>query len=62
MDNFAWLQFINRIPLLNFRYLGSFPSDSVPSLDNDTFAIINKQPSNMQGEHWIMIANFRYEW
>ena len=27
-------------------------------LDNDTFAIINTQPSNMQGEHWIMIANF----
>ena len=25
------------------------------------FAIINTQPSNMQGEHWIMIANFRQE-
>ena len=24
-------------------------------------SIINKQPSNMQGEHWIMIANFRHE-
>ena len=37
------------------------PSDYVPTLDNDTFAIINTQPSNMQGEHWIMIANFRHE-
>ena len=61
MDKFALQQIINRILLLNFRYLGSFPSDYVPTLDNDTFAIINTQPSNMQGEHWIMIANFRHE-
>ena len=61
MDNFALQQIINRIPLLKFRYLGSFPSDYVPTHDNDTFAIINTQPSNMQGEHWIMIANFRQE-
>ena len=59
MDNFALQQIINRIPLLKFRYLGSLPSDYVPTLDNDTFAIINTQPSNMQGEHWIMIANSR---
>ena len=59
MYNFALQQLINRIPLLKFRYLGSFPSDYVPTLDNDTFAIINTQPSNMQGEHWIMIANSR---
>ena len=58
MDNFTLQQIINRMPLLKFRYLGSFPSDYVPTLDNDTFALINTQPSNMQGEHWIMIANF----
>ena len=58
MDNFALQQIFNRIPLLKFWYFGSFPSDYVPFLDNDTFAIINKQPSNMQGEHWIMIASF----
>ena len=61
MDNFNLRQIINGIPLLKFRYLGSFPSDYVPTLDNDTFAIINTQPRNMQGEHWIMIANFRHE-
>ena len=49
------------IPLLEFRYLGSIPSDHVPTLDNDTFAIITTQPSNIQGEHWIKIANFRQE-
>ena len=52
---------MNRILLLKFRYLGLFPSDYVSILDNDTFAIVNTQPNNMQGEHWIMIANFRHE-
>ena len=61
MDNFALQQIINRIPLIKIRYLGSFPSDYVPTLDDATFAIINTQPSNMQGEHWIMIANVRHE-
>ena len=50
-------QIINRIPILKYRYRGSFPSDYVSTLDSDTFAIINTQPSNIQGEHWIMIAN-----
>ena len=57
MDNFTLQQTINRILLLNFRYLGLFPSEYNPTLDNDTFAILNKQPSNIQGDHWIMIAN-----
>ena len=57
MDNVSLQQIIDRIPLLKYRYCGSFPSDYVPTLDKDTVAIINTQPSNMQGEHWIMIAN-----
>ena len=61
MDNFALQQIISRILLLKFRFLGSIPSDYVPALDNDTFATINTQPSNMKGEPWIMIANFRHE-
>ena len=59
MDKISLQQIINHIPLLRYRYRGSFPSDYVPTLDNDAFAIINTQPSNMQGEHCIMIANFR---
>ena len=58
MDNVSLQQIINRIPLLKYWYRGSFPSDYVATLDNDTFAIINTQPSNMQGEHWTIIANF----
>ena len=59
MDNVSLQQIINRIPLLKYGYRGSFPSDYVPTLDNDTFAFINPQPSNMQGDHWVMIANSR---
>ena len=59
MDNVSLQQIIKRIPLLKYRYRGAFPSDYVPTLDNDTFAIINMQPSNMQGEPWIMIAKSR---
>ena len=59
MDHIALQPIINRISSLKSRYLGSFRSDYVPTLDNDTFAFINTQPSNMQGEHWIMVAFFR---
>ena len=56
MHNVSLQQKINRIPLLKFQNPSSFPSDYVPTLDNDTFAIINTQPIKMQGEQWIMIA------
>ena len=59
MDNVSLQQIINRITLFMYRYRGSSPSDYVPTLDNDTLAIINTQPSNMQGENWILIANPR---
>ena len=59
MDNVPLQQIFNRIPLLKYRYGGCFPYDYVPDLESDFFAIINTQPGNMQGEHWIMIANSR---
>ena len=58
-DNVSLQQIIIRIPLLKYRYRDSFPPDYVPTLDNVSFAIINTQRSNMQGEHWIMISNSR---
>ena len=51
-------QIINRIPLLIYHCLVSFRSDYVPTLENDAFAIMNLQPSNMQIEQCVMIANF----
>ena len=56
MDNISLLQIIERIPELRFKYMGSYPSDTVPQLTKYSFAIINSAPSNDRGEHWIMIA------
>ena len=56
MDSFSLLQIIVRIQELRFKYMGSYPSDTVPQLTKYYFAIINSAPSNDRGEHWIMIA------
>ena len=62
MNKAGLQQITNRTHPLKLRYLGSFTSDYVSTLPNDTvFAFINAQPSNMQGEHWILIANFSPE-
>ena len=52
-------QTFNRIPSVKYRYRGSFRSDYVPTLEKDAFAIINKQPSLLQGKPWILTANSR---
>ena len=56
MDNFSFSQIIEIIPELRFKYMGSYPSDTVPQLTKYSFAIITSAPSNDRGEHWIMIA------
>ena len=48
LDNTSLKQIVNGIPLLKYRYMGSFPSDFDPNLPNDTFAIINTHPSKRQ--------------
>ena len=45
MDNVSLQQLINPIPSFKGRYRGSFLSDCVPILDNETFAIINTHPA-----------------
>ena len=61
MNNVSLQQIFNCVPLLNYGYLCSFFSDHVPTLENDSFAFINTQTSNTQGEHCILIAKFRHE-
>ena len=56
-DNISLQQIINRILLLTYGYQDSFPSEYVPTLDNDTLSTINTQPSNVQDAQWILIAN-----
>ena len=58
MDSVSIQQIFNHIPLLKCRFRGSFHSDYVPTHDNDTFAIVNTQPRNVLGEHWITVENF----
>ena len=57
MENDHLRQIFNGIPLLKYRYFGSFLCNYTLILPIETFAIINTQPSNIPGEHWIMIAN-----
>ena len=61
LGNLSLQQLINRNSLLKYPYRGSFPSDYIPSLGNDTFASINTQPSNKQDGHWIMITSSRHK-
>ena len=61
MDNTSLEQIVNRITLVNYWYIGSFPSDFVPNLPIERFAIIIAQPSNTPGEHWIVTAKFHHE-
>ena len=60
-DDISLQQTNNRIPLLKNRHLNLIPSDYVPILPNESFAIINTEISNMEGQHWIMIANSRHK-
>ena len=58
-DNAPLQHLFNHIPRLKYRYHGSFPFDFAPTFDKEAFAIISTQPSNMQYDHWILIANSR---
>ena len=56
MDNFSFLQTIERIPELGFKYMGSYTADKTPRPTKYSSAIINSVPSNDRGQHWIRIA------
>ncbi len=57
MDNKSLQDIISRIPLLKYKYMGSFPADFIPPLRNNTFVIVNTDRSLEEGTHWILIAN-----
>ena len=62
MDNFALQQIIIRILLLKFRYLGSFPSDYVPILDNDTMLLPTRNPAicRVNIGSWLQISDMKF--
>ena len=49
-------QIFNRVSVLKYRYLGRFPSDFLPTPLDEIFALIIKQPRNMLGGYWILLA------
>lgn len=58
MDNEALRQLIVKIPVLKFKYLGSFAADQVPwPLPKNKFIIVNTEPSSETGQHWVLLAN-----
>ena len=56
-DSVFLQQKINRIPQLNYRYRSSSPLEYVQLLTMTLLPLQNTQPSKMQCEHWITIAN-----
>ena len=56
MDNHSHQPFIERIPDLKFKYIGSFPADFIQNLPKISFAIINTALSEEVGKHWILTA------
>ena len=57
MDIVSPQQTIKCFPLLKYRFRGSILFAFFSILDNDTFALINTQTSNLEGQLWITIAN-----
>ena len=56
MDNFSFLKNIKRFLQLRSKYMGSYPSDTVPQLAKYSFAINNSASCKDRGKHWIMIV------
>ena len=56
MDNTSLHEVIERIPELNFRYIGCLPADFVPIFPKLSFSLFNTSSSSGVGEHWIMIG------
>ena len=57
MDNVSLSEIINKIPLLKYKYLGSYPANNSPILPVNSFKIVNTEPGGSEGGHWILLAN-----
>ena len=57
MDNKSLADIIAKIPSLKYKFLGSYPANQYPNLVQNSFLIINTDPQESVGAHWIMLAN-----
>ena len=42
--------------LFGNKYIGTFSSDNIPTMRQGQYCIVNTDPSNMPGEHWVGLA------
>ena len=42
--------------MLGQKFIGVYPSDKIPTLKNNEYAILNLDKSNESGSHWVAIA------
>lgn len=42
--------------MLSQKFIGVYPSDKIPTLKNNEYAILNLDKSNESGSHWVSIA------
>ena len=57
MDNKSLTVIINKVPILKYKYLGSYPANFLPVLLENSFMIVNTDRHESSGSHWILIAN-----
>ena len=55
MDNFSLLQIIERVPELRFKYMGSYPSDTVHQKTKFSFAIFNSAMIEENNGLWLLV-------
>lgn len=64
MDNRSLKQSVNKVSILKYKYLGSFPpkhSFDLESMPNESFQIVNT--TNAQnGEHWVSLIRHQNEY
>ena len=57
VDNNQLTFWINRDPILKFKYRGCFARDTFPILKHNEFVIVNTDPSSQAVENWLLIAS-----
>lgn len=57
VDNIQLTDLINKDPLLKFKFRGCYSSDTFPNLSGNEFVIVNTDPYDQPGEHWLLIAS-----
>ena len=57
VDNIKLADLINKDPLLKFKFRGCYSCDTIPILSGNQFVIVNTDPFDQPGEHWLLVAS-----